>query len=145
MMSPKWWDATLTIYNKYEDPDTNLVSWYKAIVNNCFWKYQGDKVVIGQTILESNTTICRIGKSNNFVEKHVWNQLEDKSSKFTLAIGDIIIKGSVDDEVDEYTSGKRSTDLLNKYKENQGCIIVNSISLNDGIARNNKHYLVRGS
>ena len=29
---PSWWDTTVTIYNRYEDPQTNLVSWHRHVV-----------------------------------------------------------------------------------------------------------------
>ena len=32
-----------------------------------------------------------------------------------VKIGDIIVHGNVRDEIEEYTAGKRSTDLLQKY------------------------------
>ena len=57
---PIWWDTTLTIFNKYEDPLTQVVTWHKHILTKCFWKYVGDKVQINQVTLETNNIICRI-------------------------------------------------------------------------------------
>lgn len=143
---PPWWDTTLTIFNKYEDKQTNVVTWYKNIVHKSFWKYTGSKVMVGETVLETNSTICRIPFSAKFLEKFEWEQLpNDKMSEFfTLAQGDIIVKGEVDDIIDEYTKGHRSNDLLNKYKTLQGCIVIDHYSINTGIARCSEHYYVTG-
>lgn len=143
---PEWWDTDLTIYNKFEDPQTRLVTWYKTIVKDAFWKYTGDKITINKTTLETNNTICRIRKDSKFLESHIWkNTPNDKMSKyFTLSPGDIIVKGAVTDEIDEYISGKRSNDLEKKYKNLQGCIRVEEVAINVGAGRCDEHYYVRG-
>ena len=143
---PIWWDTTLTVYNKFEDPQTQVISWYRTVIDNCFWKYTGDKINIGETVLETNNIICRIPENDLFVEKYKWIQLpnDEMSQYFTLGAGDIIIKGEVDDVVNEYSSGHRSSDLVAKYKNLQGCMEVQQITLNTGVGRNNPHYFVKG-
>jgi hypothetical protein len=66
------------------------------------------------------------------------------SDFFTLGTGDIIVKGEVDDEIDEYTSKKRSTDLVAKYKALQGCMQIEEVAINVGAGRCNEHYYVKG-
>ena len=143
---PVWWDTTVTIYNKFIDPLTQVVTWYKSIVDNTFWKYIHDKVTIGDTVLESNRIICRIRENDEYKDKYLWNKLDakDKASFFTLGQGDIIIKGGVEDTVDEYLSGHRSTDLIKKYKELQGCLEIQVVHDNTGIGRGLPHYLAQG-
>lgn len=143
---PIWWDSTLTIYNRFEDAQTNIITWYRTVVNDSFWKCVGDRVVINQTVLETNNIICRIPESDKFLEKYKWIQLpnDELSRYFTLGPGDIIIKGEVDDIVNEYQSGHRSNDLVKKYKQLQGCMEVQEVAINTGIGRNNPHYYVKG-
>lgn len=145
---PRWWDTTITIYNRYEDPQTKVITWFRNTVNGCFWKYLYDKVVVGQTVLESNKTICRIRKDSKFREAHIYKELpnDQKPNYFTLAQGDIVIKGEVTDEIDEYTRGHYSTDLIKKYKKLQGCIEINHVAINSdgGRAGMSEHYLVEG-
>lgn len=143
---PVWWDTTLTIYNKYTDSQTQVVTWFKNIVTDCFWKLQGSTVKVGEVELDSKSIICRIPKDNRFLEKQQWIQLpsEEMANYFTLAPGDIIVKGECEDIIDEYTSGHRSSDLLGKYREYQACVEVSEYSNNTGIGRNNEHYLARG-
>lgn len=146
MNYPIWWDTTITVYNQYKDPVTALVTWYRTVLSNCFWKNTGNKVTVGTVQLETNSTICRIPKNDKFKERYLWEQLpgEDKEDFFTLSPGDIIIKGEVDDIVDEQQKGHRSTDLISKYKRLQGCIEIQSWANNAGIGRNDKHYYVTG-
>lgn len=143
---PQWWNETLTIYNKFVDKQTQVVRWYRTAVNNCFWKYTGNKVTIDKTVLETNAVVCRIPQNPDFIEKHQWINIpnDQMNNYFTLAEGDIIIKGEVYDAVNEYTPGTRSSDLIEKYKGLQGCMVINRITINVGGGRNNPHYYVLG-
>lgn len=144
---PQWWDTTITIYNRYEDKMTQVVTWFKHTVENCFWKYTGNTVNIGQTILATKDIICRIPEQEDFLERYQWEQLpnDEMSDYFTISPEDIIVKGNVDDVIDEYTKGHRSTDLLEKYKRLQGCMQVEEVALNVGGGRNEPHYYVKGT
>jgi len=141
-----WWNTTVTIYNKYTDPQTQIVTWYRTVVNGTFWKYTGNKVVIDKAILETKDIICRIRKDDRFLEKHEWIAVpnDQMSNYFTLSQGDIIVKGEVEDEINEYTSGSRSTDLKKKYKSLQGCMEIQEWANNTGGGRGQEHYYVKG-
>lgn len=143
---PVWWDTQLTIYNKFIDPQTQIVTWYRTVVDNAFWKYVGDKITINDTVIETDNTIARIRKDDRFLPRHEWiNKPNDEMSNyFTLGKEDIIVKGEVDDIINEYQSGKRSSDLVGKYKELQGCMTIQEIAINVGAGRCNEHYFVKG-
>ncbi len=143
---PAWWETTITVYNKFTDPQTKVVRWYKTVITGAFWKDIHEKVKIGQTVLETNSIICRIRKDDRFLEKYLWVQKpnDEMANYFTLGKGDIIIRGEVEDTIDEYQSGRRSTDLIAKYKELQGCMSVEESTINVGAGRCNEHYLARG-
>ena len=144
---PPWWETTITVYNKYEDTLTQIITWYRTVLTGCFWKYTGNKVLVGDTLLETNTTICRIPWNEKFIEKYAWQNLPNDmmGEYFTLGADDIIVKGEVQDTVDEYTAGHRSSDLLAKYKALQGCITIEQVDINVGTARCSEHYYVRGT
>lgn len=144
---PIWWDKTITIYNKFEDSQTQVVKWYKHTVSQCFYKSISDKILVGNTVLESNNIICRIPKQADFLARHDWINTpnDEMQNYFTLGVGDIIINASVDDDIDEYKQGKRSTDLLAKYKSLQGCFEIQEIAINTGIGRCLEHYYVKGA
>lgn len=143
---PIWWDTTVTIYNQYMDKQTQLVHWYRTVVTDCFWKFDGSTVTVGDVVLDSKSILCRIPKDDKFLEKQDWIKLpnDEMGNYFTLASGDIIVKGVCEEEIDEYTSGHHSTDLLGKYREYQSCMEVTEFSNNTGIGRNNEHYFARG-
>ena len=143
---PVWWDTQLTIYNKFIDPQTQIVTWYRTVVDNAFWKYVGDKITINDTVIETDNTIARIRKDDRFLPRHEWiNKPNDEMANyFTLGKEDIIVKGEVADVINEYQSGSRSSDLIGKYKELQGCMTIQEIAINVGAGRCNEHYFVKG-
>lgn len=146
-----WWDKTLTIYNRIVDPDTQRVSWQRTVVENCFWKYVNNIYNMGRygmsslgIRVETKDIICRIPKDDRFVDKREWKSLDDKTGHFTLGNGDIIILGEVQDVIDEYTAGQRSTDLLARYKEEDACLEVDTYVNNVQTGVGLEHYRVIG-
>ena len=143
---PSWWNETITVYNKYTDPVTNLITWYRHVVTGAFWKNIGNKVTIDKTVIETDTIICRMRKDDTFLPKYEWIALpnDTMSDYYTLGRGDILVRGEVDDEVQEYTNGHKSTDLVHKYKDLQGCMTIDEVTINIEGGRGNEHYLARG-
>ena len=143
---PSWWDTTVTLFNKYEDPTTQLVSWYKTTIEGCFWSNLHDRVKIGKTILEADGIICRIRKDARYLDIEDWLILPSdlKNNYFTLRQQDILIKGDIADEINEYQSGSRSTEILAKYKQFQKCLEIAQFMDNTGGGRGNEHYYVKG-
>lgn len=147
MSYPIWWDKELTLYNRYEDPQTQLIKWYRTELQNCFWKASGSVAVVNDVTLDTAGIICRIPKNDKFLEKYEWVELpnDEMEEYFTLGTGDIIVKGIVKDEIDEYTRGKHSTDLLAKYNGLRECMEIKELAINTGAGRNEEHYWVRGT
>lgn len=143
---PSWWCTTITLFNRYEDPVTQLVTWYKTVIEGCFWNNLHDKVKVGEVVLETDSVICRIRKNKKYVDAETWLALpEDKKSDyFTLCQQDIVVNGDVNDIIDEYHSGTRSTDLIAKYKKLQKCFEIDGFVNNTGGGRGNEHYFIKG-
>lgn len=143
---PVWWDATITLYNRYEDPQTHVNLWSRHVLTDCFWKYTGDKVKLGDAILDTTFTICRVPQDENFKPYSEWVKVpsDKRYEYFTFSQNDIIVLGEVEDVIDEYQAGHRSTDLLAKYKNLQECMQIESVSINTQTGVNNPHYYVRG-
>lgn len=144
---PSWWDDTITLYNKYIDPESKKVTWYRHVIPDCFYKHTIEKITVGKITIDSNVTICRIRVSENFVGKKAWMLLtdEERSEKFTLSGGDIIVADEVDFEIDEYATGQRSSDLIKDNKEWPGCFTIETANINVGGGRGNEHYHARGT
>ena len=144
---PNWWNETITVYNKYSDPVSRLITWHRHVVTGAFWKNIGNKILIDKTVIETDNIICRIRKDDLFLPKHEWLKLENDhmDEHYTLGRGDIIIRGEVDDEIDEYQTGYKATDLVKKYKDLQGCMTIDKVTINTEGGRGNEHYLVEGA
>ena len=143
---PIWWDETVTLYNKYTDPITKIVTWYKTVLTDCFWKNSNNRITVGEVELQSNDIVCRIPQDENYKPKKDWIELpnDEMGGYFTLGKGDILIQGEVDDIINEQQKGHRSTDIISKYKELQGCIYIKNWSENTGKGRVNPHYFITG-
>ena len=148
-----WWDKTITIYNKLIDPTTQRVSWYKYTVENCFWKAVNEVYTVGGShdshsgiSLETKNIICRIPQNESYVDKRIWEGLKEEERKdyFTLGNEDIIVLGEVADTIDEYAEGKRSTDLLTKYKKYDECLEIDTYVINTYTGVGLPHYRVVG-
>ena len=148
-----WWDKTITIYNKLVDPTTQRVSWYKNTCNDCFWKCVNTTYTIGRAgisssgvVLETKSIICRIPQSEKYVDKRTWKDLKEteRQNYFTLGKGDIIVLGEVQDTVDEYTAGQRSTDLVTKYKEFDECLEIDAYTIDVVTGVGMPHYKIVG-
>lgn len=144
MAYPEWWDKTITIYNKYEDPESHLITWYRHTVDGCFLQDVGNKLKMGETILESNQIICRIPENELYQDKYTWINNDDRSEYFTLGLQDLVVVGEISEDINEYQKGKRSSDFIAKYKAITSVLEIESLSINTGPMRCNPHYKVRG-
>lgn len=143
---PMWWDTTVTVYTKYENSDTKLITWYKTIIDGCFFKSTQARVQFSTNSIESPSLICRIPKQDNYISKLEWDRIDISliPNVFSIGAGDIIIKGAVDDYINEYESGHRSSDLLTKYRAYDMALVVKSVTVDVGIGRVDEHYCIRG-
>lgn len=137
------WNKTITLYNKYEDEQTGLIKWYRHKLQHCFYKVTNNKVNIGNIQISTNDNIIRIPKQNVYVSPDKWLALSDtlKGQCMTLQGGDLIFFGNITDEIDEYTAGQRSSDIIAKYKVS-GSVFITSVNINTDLP--GAHYLVRG-
>ena len=136
-----FWNKTITLYNKSEDIQTGVISWNRHVLYNCFVKRTNSKINVGNVQLQTDNTIIRILEQSNFILPYEWQNLPNDRMKetITLQAGDLIILGDVSDDIDEYTGGQRSTDIIAKYSV-LGSVFVSSVNINADLP--NKHYLV---
>ena len=138
---PIWWNTTVTLYNRHEAKNGEI-TWYRTVLTGCFWKYITDYTRTADATEMTKVLLCRVRKNNNFLVDHEWYESTDKETYFTFNEGDILIEGEVEDTVDEYTKGSRSSDLLKKYKSR--CAQITECRINVGEGRVSEHYVVRG-
>lgn len=137
-----FWNKTITLYNKYEDK-SGLITWHRHKLEHCFFKATKNKTNVGSLQIESNQSIVRIPEQRNYLSPYDWARLqEEKQSEYiTLQCGDLIFLGDVAEEIDEYTEGARSSDLIAKYKA-LGSMSIGYVNINNFAP--GAHYLVRG-
>ena len=137
------WNKIITLYNKYEDSSSDEIIWHRHTIENCFYKATKNKVNIGNTQVVSDNSIVRIPAQDNFVPPNEWNTLSEteRNKYITLQAGDLIVLGEITEEIDEYTDGKRSSDLIAKYGL-LGSMFIDSCNINDFMP--GAHYLIRG-
>ena len=137
-----FWDKTITLYNKSENED-GLITWYRHKLEECFWKHKKSGSDAGNVRTETDEGIIRIPAQANYVSAYDWQNLSnaEKGEYMTLKKDDLIFLGDVSEEIDEYTAGKRSSDLIAKYKL-LGSVSVVSVVINDFAP--GAHYFVRG-
>ena len=135
-----YWNKEITIYNRHEDSN-NAVKYYRHNLKDCFFKRTNQKVMIGNTLLESNENIVRIPQQKNYLSPWEWGKVDNKSDYLTIQPKDIIVFGNVADEIDEYSQGQRASDLIAKYKA-LGTVFVRSV--NDNTMLPIPHYCVKG-
>lgn len=137
------WDKTITLYNRSEDEQTGVIKWYRHNLNECFFKRTNNKISVGAVQLQTDNTIIRIPAQSDFLPPYEWAELpnDKKGNYMTAQSGDLIFLGNVTDEIDEYTKGQRSSDLIAKYKA-LGSVFVTSVNINDFMP--GAHYLIKG-
>lgn len=143
---PAWWDTTVTVFNKYIDPLTNVVTWFSHVINGCFWKNVQNITLSNTAQIQSNDVICRIRKDGRYLPRGKWKDIPNdlRGNYFTFGKADIVVRGEVNDVIDETVKGHRATDLIAKYADSQDCIVIKTFSDNAGKARRMPHYYVTG-
>ena len=136
-------NKTITLYNKHESKETGEIKWYRHKLKNCFYKVTNNKVNVGNIQMQTDNNIVRIPKQRNYLPPYKWAELteNEKQKYITLQGGDLIFLEIVNEDIDEYTSGKRSSDLIAKYST-LGSVFISSININDFLP--GAHYFVRG-
>lgn len=96
-MKIPYWNDVITLYRREEAQDGS-VSWERSMHSGCFFQQRTMRERINGAELQPVHIVCRIPAPFPDVR-----------------VGDIIIRGEINDEIDEYAAGKRSADLLKRY------------------------------
>ncbi len=137
-----FWNKTITLYNRFEDEKTGLITWHRHKIEHCFFKNTKSGANIGNVQRFSSESIVRIPEQHNYLPPFEWLKLADSKRPecMTLQVDDIIVPADVSDEIDEYSQGTRSSDLLAKYKS-LGALRIKSVNINT--VAPGAHYFIR--
>lgn len=132
-------NADVTIYNKYLDKSTRLDIYKRTVVHDVFWdeKKAYNRLQSGLESADQVLLLIPFDYSSNseYLSPIEFEKLEDKTSYFTLQIGDRIVKGEIDFEI----TGKVS-DLDKLYD----AFTITSVDTKDFGSPHMRHFEVGG-
>ena len=128
----------ITLYNKYTDAATRTEKYQRTVIYDVVW--ESTKAVSGRStgVLASNvaTIFIPMQRGANYLKPKAWRALSDKSGKWTLQEGDVIVRGVATDEIEgAYTI----TSLRAEYDE---VVTVTSVDAMDQGSANVQHWEV---
>ncbi|MDO4547537.1 MAG: hypothetical protein Q4D04_05540 [Clostridia bacterium] len=132
---------TVTVYNRREvkqADERTRVAWVRRRLDGCYWARRALRAVEDGHARVNYTLICKIPESPDYLPPDRWDALEDVRGLWTLAAGDIIVLGAVNDEID---GDNTINDMLAKY-ERRGIMRVTAVQ--DRCAGRLGHYLAQG-
>jgi len=118
-------NCDITIYNKYID--NRVEKWQRSEILEVGWELT-DAVSALRWNLAANIAVIFIPfdrKLTGYVSPKTWQALADKSDRWTLQQGDVIVKGIVTDEID---SDFTITDLR---AANDNVVVIASVDAMD--------------
>lgn len=109
-------NSDITIYNKFVDPATHSEAWIHNQVEDVIWEDTKAANVIASGLLEADryTVYIPMARGENYHTPIAWQAMIDKGTSWTLQLGDVIVRGLVDDDIsDTFTI----SDLKKKYDD----------------------------
>ena len=104
-------NSKLTIYHKYFDKNERVDKWKRQVINNVWW-FGGKGASYNKGLENANDVKIRIPKNVNDI------------SNLEIAVGDILVKGIIKDEI------SMQSDLKSYETYNITSIIDNDFGLN---------------
>lgn len=127
-------NCAATVYNKYVDPATRAEKWQRASLAAVYWENRKAANVIKSGLLAADQAAIYIPFSlgANHLDPVAWQALVTKTGKWTLQVGDMIVKGLVSDEI---TGGFTITSLKAKYDDVLKIASVDTMDMGSSLIR----------
>ena len=108
--------GTVTLLNKLKrkDSTTNTDIWYKTILTDCVYKKTSLASVTGKTVGMGQQFTILIPFTGKYLPYKDWKKLVDKTGFYTLSPSDVIILGTVEEDVTD----KNIITIKNDYEPN---------------------------
>ena len=108
--------GTVTLLNKLKrkDSTTNTDIWYKTILTDCVYKKTSLASVTGKTVGMGQQFTILIPFTGKHLPYKDWKNLVDKTGFYTLSPSDVIILGTVEEDVTD----KNIITIKNDYEPN---------------------------
>jgi hypothetical protein len=130
-------NCDITIYNQYIDPATRLEKWQRVNILAVAWENRKAANVRssgGQMASDQARVFIPVVRGVNFLASKAWQALATKTGKWTLQVGDIIVKTAV---IDEIGTGFTVTQLKAKYDD---VLIISSVDTMDAGSISMRHW-----
>ena len=134
---------TVTLYNRrlVAGADGRMREvWRRRVLRGCSWVRAHERVRDDGIVRYAASIVCRIPADPDYRSPGAWDALDAPEGTFTLAAGDILVYGAVEDEITEDFSAAA---LLKKY-ERGGAMVVQSAKENTALC-GLAHYVARSS
>jgi hypothetical protein len=134
---------TVTLYNRRKAKDANgrtVVTWHRTVLTGCSWTRRMERVRDGTVMTLAEVTVCKIPEDARYRPPDEWDKIANSADRFTLAPGDIIVRGAAADEIG---AAIKATALVDKYRR-QGVMTIASAQDNTRPGVPLGHYLARG-
>jgi len=127
-------NTAATLYNKVAGSET----YYRSVIIACQWENRKAANVIASGLIAADSVAIYIphSVSANYVKPKAWQALATKTGKWTLQVGDYIVKGLVADEI---TGAFTITALKAKYDD---VVQAKSVDTMDMGSVSMRHYQV---
>lgn len=132
-------DYTITVINKLkaQHSATKLDVWYKTVLHHNAFTSQTMRNVTGTTASVASVYTVRVPLNDKYTPYSEW--ISDPSQGFTFSLGDIIIKGVIDEIT---ITPNNVNQILQKYQPN--AFTVKSFKDNTGTIELAEHYHIEG-
>ena len=130
-------NANATLYNKYIDPVTRSEKYQRAGVVGVAWenrKAANVRSTGGLAGADQARVFIPFARGISFLQSHTWQALVTKTGKWTLQVGDLIVKGLVSDEIQ---TGFTVTALKAKYDD---VLVITSVDTMDAGSPGMRHW-----
>ena len=114
--------------------------WRRRVLRGCSWVRAHERVRDDGIVRYAASVVCRIPASLDYLPPGEWDARGAPEGTFTLAAGDILVYGAVEDEI---ADGFSAAALLKKY-ERGGAMVVQSAKENTAVP-GLAHYVARSS
>lgn len=99
MRYPKWWEQTITLYHRTVGAEQRVI-WTRSTLKGCFAQVRKSTNYDNDSRRSGGKLMCRI-----------------PAPMPTAELGDIVVIGKLTADIDEYTAGQRSSDLLAAHSD----------------------------
>jgi hypothetical protein len=143
-------NSNLTIYNRYIDATTRSEKYQRVQIIAVMWENRKASNVLatgGNMAADSVSVYIPRQRGANYLAPKAWQALTSKTGKWTLQIGDVIVRGLVSDEIHDAVVSPPSaaftlTDLKAKYDD---VLTIRSVDLMDAGSYSLQHWQLGAS